>query len=331
MHYSRRMTRRAFLLAASALALPLARSAAAQTTTKPLRIIVPFPAGGGTDVAARLIADKLRGNYAPAVIVENRVGASGRTGVEAVAHAAPDGTTLLFTPDFLMTVYPHSFRKLSYDPLADFTPIALIARSGLALAAGPALPAEVKTVRQYVDWARANPKQAFYATTAAGGTPHFVGVMLARDAGVALSPVHYKGGAPALQDLMGGQIAVSINPIGELLPQLPAGKIRVLAVTSAQRSKFLPDVPTMTESGFPNIVISPWLGFFAPGKTPPDMVKRLANGVTDATQHGEAQIGMLKLGMEPQAMSPLAFREIVRQDLERWGPIVQASGFKAED
>jgi len=331
MHYSRRMTRRAFLLAASALALPLARSAAAQTTTKPLRIIVPFPAGGGTDVAARLIADKLRGNYAPAVIVENRVGASGRTGVEAVARAAPDGTTLLFTPDFLMTVYPHSFRKLSYDPLADFTPIALIARSGLALAAGPALPAEVKTVRQYVDWARANPKQAFYATTAAGGTPHFVGVMLARDAGVALSPVHYKGGAPALQDLMGGQIAVSINPIGELLPQLPAGKIRVLAVTSAQRSKFLPDVPTMTESGFPNIVISPWLGFFAPGKTPPDMVKRLANGVTDATQHGEAQIGMLKLGMEPQAMSPLAFREIVRQDLERWGPIVQASGFKAED
>ena len=331
MHYSRRMTRRAFLLAASALALPLARSAAAQTTTKPLRIIVPFPAGGGTGVAARLIADKLRGNYAPAVIVENRVGASGRTGVEAVAHAAPDGTTLLFTPDFLMTVYPHSFRKLSYDPLADFTPIALIARSGLALAAGPALPAEVKTVRQYVDWARANPKQAFYATTAAGGTPHFVGVMLARDAGVALSPVHYKGGAPALQDLMGGQIAVSINPIGELLPQLPAGKIRVLAVTSAQRSKFLPDVPTMTESGFPNIVISPWLGFFAPGKTPPDMVKRLANGVTDATQHGEAQIGMLKLGMEPQAMSPLAFREIVRQDLERWGPIIQASGFKAED
>ena len=325
------MTRRAFLVAASALALPLARSAAAQTTTKPLRIIVPFPAGGGTDVAARLIADKLRGNYAPAVIVENRVGASGRTGVEAVAHAAPDGTTLLFTPDFLMTVYPHSFRKLSYDPLADFTPIALIARSGLALAAGPALPAEVKTVRQYVDWARANPKQAFYATTAAGGTPHFVVVMLARDAGVALSPVHYKGGAPALQDLMGGQIAVSINPIGELLPQLPAGKIRVLAVTSAQRSKFLPDVPTMTESGFPNIVISPWLGFFAPGKTPPDMVKQLANGVTDATQHGEAQIGMLKLGMEPQAMSPLAFREIVRQDLERWAPIVKASGFAAED
>jgi tripartite-type tricarboxylate transporter receptor subunit TctC len=323
------MKRRRLLFAT--LALPLAARARAQTTAKTLRIIVPFPAGGGTDVAARLIAEKLRGNYAPAVIVENRVGASGRTGVEAVAHAAPDGTTLLFTPDFLMTVYPHSFKKLGYDPLADFTPIALIARSGLALAAGPALPAEVKTVRQYVDWARANPKHAFYATTAAGGTPHFVGVMLARDAGVALSPVHYKGGAPALQDLMGGQIPVSINPIGELLPQLAGGKIRVLAVTSAERSKFLPDVPTMAESGLPNIVISPWLGFFAPAKTPADLVKRLANGVTDATQHGEAQIGMLKLGMEPQAMTPLAFREVLRADLERWGPIVKASGFKAED
>ena len=323
------ISRRDLLLTATALAVsPRVWS---QTTQKTVRIIVPFPAGGGTDVLCRIVADKLRGNYAPAVIVENRVGASGRTGVEAVKNAEADGTTLLFTPDFLMTVYPHSFKNLAYDPLADFTPIALIARSGLALAAGPALPAEANTVRQYVDWARANPKQAFYATTAAGGTPHFVGVMLARDAGVALSPVHYKGGAPALQDLMGGQIPVSINPIGELLPQLPAGKIRVLAVTSDKRSKFLPDVPTMAEAGFPSIVISPWLGFFAPAKTPPDLVKRLSNGITDATQHGEAQIGMLKLGMEPQAMTPLAFREVLRADLERWGPIVKASGFRAED
>ena len=173
------ISRRRILLALAAIVLS-ARSSA-QTTSKNLRIIVPFPAGGGTDVAARIVADKLRGNYAPVVIVENRVGASGRTGVEAVAHAAPDGTTLLFTPDFLMTVYPHSFRKLGYDPLADFAPIALIARSGLALAAGPALPAEVKTVREYVAWARAHPKQAFYATTAAGGTPHFVGLKLAWD------------------------------------------------------------------------------------------------------------------------------------------------------
>src|SRR6478752_9750165 len=163
------ISRRAFLTGAAALTLP----AWAQTTVKNVRIIVPFPAGGGTDILARLIADKMRGTYAPAVIVENRVGASGRTGVEAVKNAEPDGTTLLFTPDFLMTVYPHSFRKLSYDPLKDFVAVAVVASSGLALAAGPALPAEIKTVKGYLAWAKANPKQASYATTSAGGTPHF--------------------------------------------------------------------------------------------------------------------------------------------------------------
>ena len=313
-------------------AIVLSTKGWAQTTTqKTVRIIVPFPAGGGTDVLARIVADKLRGNYAPAAIVENRVGASGRTGVEAVKNAEPDGSTLLFTPDFLMTVYPHSFKRLSYDPLKDFTPIALVARSGLALAAGPALPAEVKTVRDYVAWAKGDPKRAFYATTSAGGTPHFVGVMLARDSGAALSPVHYKGGAPALQDLMGGQIPVSINPVSELLPQLQGGKIRVLAVTSGERSKFLPDVPTMKESGFPEIVLAPWLGFFAPARTPPDVVKRLANGIADATAFGDTQRSFIKMGMDPVAMTPVGFASVVKADLERWAPIVKASGFTAED
>lgn len=323
------MKRRSLLL--SALAIAFAPDAFSQTTSKPLRIIVPFPAGGGTDVLARIVAEKLRGNYAPAVIVENRVGASGRTGVEAVKNAAPDGTTLLFTPDFLMTVYPHSFRKLSYDPLQDFAPIALIARSGLALAAGPALPAGIGTVKQYLEWARANPKQASYATTSAGGTPHFVGVMLAQDSGVELTPVHYKGGGPALQDLMGGQIPVSVNPIGEILPQLKSGKVRVLAVTSQGRSKFLPDAPTMAESGFPRIVLAPWLGFFAPAKTPQDVVKRLSNGINDAAQHGEAQQSFLKFGMEPAAMTPVGFASVLKHDLEAWAPVVKASGFTAED
>src|SRR3954465_11192850 len=187
------ISRRYFLASTAALAVSLTFRALAQTTVKNVRIIVPFPAGSGTDVLARLIAEKMRGTYAPAVIVENRVGASGRTGVEAVKSAEPDGTTLLFTPDFLMTVYPHSFRKLSYDPLADFAPGAVVASSGLALAAGPALPAEIKTVKDYLAWAKTNPKQASYATTAAGGTPHFVGVMLAQASGVDPTPVHYKG------------------------------------------------------------------------------------------------------------------------------------------
>ena len=325
------LRRRLIIAAAAAAGMPLGFPAWAQTTVKNVRVIVPFPAGGGTDVLARLIAEKLRGTYAPAVIVENRVGASGRTGVEAVKNAEPDGTTLLFTPDFLMTVYPHSFKKLSYDPLKDFVPIAIVASSGLALAAGPALPAEVKTVKEYLAWAKANPKQASYATTSAGGTPHFVGVMLAQASSVELTPVHYKGGGPALQDLIGGQVPVSVNPIGELLPQLKSGKVRVLAVTGAKRSKFLPDVPTMTESGFPSIVLSPWLGFFAPARTPADVVKRLSNGINDAVQSGDTQQSLLKFGMESAAATPVGFAEIMRQDIEKWRPIVKASGFTAED
>ena len=321
--------RRLLLAAAAAAAAPWA--ARGQTTGKTLKIIVPFPAGGGTDVLARIIAEKLRGNYAPVVVVENRVGASGRTGVEAVKNAEPDGTTLLFTPDFLLTVYPHSFRKLSYDPLKDFTPIALVARSALGVAAGPGLPADINSIQGYVAWAKANPKQAFFADTSPGGTPHFVGVMLSQASGVKLTPVHYKGGAPALQDLVGGQVPVSINPLSELLPQLRSGKIRVLAVTSPERSKFLPDVPTMKESGFPSIAFSAWLGFFAPARLPQDVVKRLSNGIADATAFGETQQSILKFAMEPAAMTPVGFAAQLKSDLERWRPIVKASGFTAED
>ena len=323
------MKRRTLLLAAAAAAAaPWAR---AQTVGSTLHIVVPFPAGGGTDVLARILAEKLRGNYAPAVIVDNRVGASGRTGVEAVKKAAPDGNTLLFTPDFLLTVYPHSFRKLSYDPLKDFVPIAMVARSALGVAAGPGLPSEIDSVGAYVAWAKSNPKHAFFADTSPGGTPHFVGVMLSQASGVKLTPVHYKGGAPALQDLVGGQVPVSINPLSELLPQLKSGKVRVLAVTSAERSKFLPDVPTMSEAGFPSIAFSSWLGFFAPAGTPPDVVKRLANGIADAAAWGDTQQSILKFAMEPVAMTPVGFAAQLKADLARWKPIVRASGFTADD
>lgn len=320
-------TRRGLLIGSLALAFP--RRALAQATAKPLRIIVPFPAGGAADALARVVADKLRGNYAGTVIVENRVGASGRTGVEAVKNAEPDGSTLLFTPDFPMTVYPHSFRKLSYDPLADFAPVSLIARSGLALAAGPALPAEVRTAVDYVAWAKANPQQALYATTAAGGTPHFVGVMLARDAQVKLSPVHDKG-AP-LEDLLGGRIPVGIHPIGELLPHVRGGKLRALATTGDKRSRFLPEVPTLAESGFKDIVVLPWLGFLAPARTPRETIARLANAIADASGHGDAQQSFLKLGMEAVAMTPVGFAATLKSDLEKWAPVVKASGFSAED
>jgi tripartite-type tricarboxylate transporter receptor subunit TctC len=322
-------SRRRFLgVAIGSLCAP---AAFAQIAARPLRIIVPFPAGGGTDVLARIVADRLRGSYASAVIVENRVGASGRLGVEAVKNAEPNGGTLLFTPDFLLTVYPHSFRKLSYDPVADFAPVALVARSALALCAGPAVPPSVRSARDYVDWAKANPKQAFYATTSAGGTPHFVGVMLARDSGVELSPVHYKGGAPALQDLLGGQVPMSINPVGEILPYARSGKLRVLATTGAQRSRFLPEVPTMAESGYRDIVLAPWLGFLAPARIPAETLSRLAVAIVEATQAPDVAQSFEKFGNEPASGSPASFAATLKADLERWAPIVKASGFTAED
>jgi tripartite-type tricarboxylate transporter receptor subunit TctC len=299
--------------------------------SRTVRIVVPFPAGGGTDVLARIVGEKLRGGYAGTVIVDNRVGASGRVGVEAVKTSDPDGGTLLFIPDFLLTVYPHSFRKLSYDPVADFAPVAMVARAGLALCAGPALPDSARNVSQYLDWARSNPKNAFYATTSAGGTPHFVGVMLARDSGAALSPVHYKGGAPALQDLMGGQVPMSVNPVGEVLPYVKSGKLRALATTGERRSKFLPDVPTLAESGYPQIVVEPWLGFFAPAKTPADTVARLAAAIGEAIKAPDTAQSFEKFGNEVVAGTPASTAAALKADLARWQPIVKASGFTAED
>ena len=321
-------TRRKVILSLGALAAAPRTFAQASRT---VRIIVPFPAGGGTDVLARIVGEKLRGSYASTVIVENRVGASGRTGVDAVKSAEPDGGTLLFIPDFLFTVYPHSFRRLSYDPLTDFAAVAMVARAGLAISAGPALPESIKTIAQYLEWTRTDPKNAFYATTSAGGTPHFVGVMLARDSGAVLTAVHYKGGAPALQDLLGGQIPISVNPVGEVMPYTKSGKLRVLATTGAQRSKFLPDVPTMVESGFPQIVVEPWLGFFAPAKTPADTVARLAAAIGEAVKTPDAAQSFEKFGNQPIAGTPAATSAALKADLARWQPVVKASGFTAED
>jgi tripartite-type tricarboxylate transporter receptor subunit TctC len=181
-----------------------------------------------------------------------------------------------------------------------------------------------------VAWCKANPEKAIFATTAAGGTPHFVGVMLANEAGVRLTPVHYRGGAPALQDLFGGHVPASVNPIGETLVHANSGKIRILAVASTERSKFLPNVPTMRESGY-NVVVESWLGAFAPAKTPPDAVRALNAAIGEAVKSREMIDNLAKIGNEPKFELPEQFAANVRADMERWGPVVKASGFVAED
>jgi tripartite-type tricarboxylate transporter receptor subunit TctC len=327
-------TRRQILAAAAAgIALPLSfsRAAIAQSNEKVARMIVPFPVGGGTDAAARMVVEKIRTRYAGGAIVDNRPGASGRLAVDYVKASDPDGLTMLFAPDFVMTVYPHSFRKLSYNPLQDFVPVALCGTTAYAICAGPGLPASVTNVPQFIAWCKANPKLAAFASTSSGSATHFTGVMLSRSAGVDILHVAYKGGAPALQDLLGGQIPVSINPIGEVLPQLGGGRLRVLATTGAQRSQFLPNAPTLAESGFKEMVVEAWLGVLMPAKTPSDVVAKASAAINGALQSQDVKEGYAKFAMETVQSTPAAFGATIKSDLERWGPIVKASGFTAEE
>ncbi|HEY1545440.1 MAG TPA: tripartite tricarboxylate transporter substrate-binding protein [Xanthobacteraceae bacterium] len=325
------LTRRLLIrsLAASASIIAASRRSFAQPQHI-LRLIVGFSAGGGTDIIARILAERMQVAFASAIIVENKPGAAARASVDYVKNAVPDGSTLLFTPDFPITLYPHSFRKLSYDPLRDLVPVAPAAKSMLTYNIGPMVPASVKSLAGFIAWCKANPANANYATTAAGGTPHFVGVMVAAAAGIAMTPVHYRGGAPALQDLIGGHVPASINPISEALTQVKSGNIRMLAVTGAHRSPFLPAVPTMREQGI-DVAVETWLGAFAPAKTPPQTVRALGAAINAAAKSPAMAQSLATFGNEPAIETPEHFAARVRADYARWAPIVKASGFVADD
>jgi tripartite-type tricarboxylate transporter receptor subunit TctC len=195
---------------------------------------------------------------------------------------------------------------------------------------GAGVPESVKTLADFVQWCKANPAKASYGTTAAGGTPHFVGVMLANEAGVAMTPVHYRGGAPALQDLVGGHVSASINPISESMSFAKAGTIRILAVTGSRRTAFLPEVPTMVEAGY-NVVVESWLGVFVPAKTPADIVGALSAAIGDAVKSSQMIENLAKVGNTTAFQSPQEFAATVKADIARWAPVVKASGFVAED
>lgn len=309
----------------------LGQSASAQVLTKNARLVVGFPAGGSTDVLARLLAERLRGKYAPVVIVDNKAGAGGRIGAEAVKNGEVDGSQLLLSPCSILWIYPHVYKKLSYDTLRDFTPVTPVGTVGFGLSVGPAVPAAVKTVADYVKWVKLDPKNASYGSPAAGATPHFIGVMLGRAAGVALNHVAYKGGAPALQDVMGGQIPAAMNVLSEVIPQLASGRLRVLATSGARRSQFLPDVPTFVEAGFKDVAAQEVFGVFAPSKAPPEMVARLYAVLAGINQSRDFADAIAKLSYEPFDEAPAVFSKTVRAEIDRWGPVVRASGFTSED
>jgi tripartite-type tricarboxylate transporter receptor subunit TctC len=310
-------------LAAAVLALP----AHAQIGAEPIRIIFPFAAGGSGDALARLLAEHLRTTLNLPVIVENRTGAQGRLGVQAVKAAAPDGKTLLLTPVAPMSVYQHVYKSLAYDPIADFQPLSQIANFDFALAVGPQVPA--KSLKELVDWVKANPAEGSYGIPAAGSLPHFFGVLFAKTAGLDLRHVGYRGSAAALIDLVAGQLPIVVTTTADLLEQHKAARIRVLATSDRQRSPFLPDIPTFKEAGY-DIVGSGWYGVFAPAKTPPETVEKLGAALAAGVQSPPIKERLLAVGLQPTGTTAAELGRVQKADSELWAPAVKASGFTPE-
>jgi tripartite-type tricarboxylate transporter receptor subunit TctC len=319
--------RRSFRSLSLALGIALVATAQAQTE-KPVRIVVGFPAGATLDSLARQVAEKLRVSLNQPVIVENRTGAAGRLAAEFVKSQPGDGMTLLMTPVANMAIMPHSHQGLRYDPFADFAPVSHVANFQIAFAVGPAVPSQ--SLRDYVALVKKDPKAGNYASAAAGSIPHFLGVMFARTAGIELTHVPYKGTAPALTDLVGGQIAAAVMTVPDIAQLQRAGKVRALAVAGAKRSAALPDVPTFKEQGY-DLEGSGWYAVFAPAATPKETVDRLSRLVAQATQSPEVRAFIEKGGMEATGTTPAELAAMLKADYDRWGPVIKASGFTSAD
>lgn len=323
------MQRRSFTAALGGLLAGLDGRANAQANLP--RILVGFPAGGSVDTSARRVAEAWRGRMAESVLVEQKVGAGGRLAVAALKDAPPDGQTLLLSPSSMFTIYPHVYRKLQYRADVDAIPVSPLANATCGFGIGPMVPAAVKTLTQFVDWARANPQQASYASPAAGAMPHFLGNQFERAAGIKLTHVPYRGAAPGMQDLMGGQIASGCFIVGDFLPFLAGGRVRLLGITDTQRSRFAPEVPTFEEQGFKGIEGVESYGLFLPPRTPTTLVERVADLARLALRESAVTEGLAKLGFEPFAMTPTDYARRLTREREQWGPIVKASGFSSDD
>jgi tripartite-type tricarboxylate transporter receptor subunit TctC len=314
------------LMASALVALP-ASLARAQLGSEPIRIVFPFAAGGSGDALARLMAEAIRAALDRPVIVENKTGAAGRLGTQAVKAAPPDGNTLLLTPIAPVAVYQHVYPQLGYDPIADFTPVAQIATFDFGLAVNAETP--VKSLQELVAWAKADPQRLAYGTPGAGTLPHFFAVLFGRAAALDLQHVSYRGSAAALKDLLGGQLPMLMTTNTDLLEAHKAGRIRILAISDSRRSEFLPDIPTFKESGY-DIEGTSWYGMFAPAKTPVDVVGRINAALAKAVRMPEVAAKLRASGLVPTGTSAEEFAAIQKRDSAFWEPAVKASGFKPE-
>ena len=309
------------------LLLLFAEPAVGQTyPSKTLRLIVPFPPGGGNDIVGRLLAQRLGESLGQQIIVDNRGGAGGTIGTEATAKAAPDGHTLLVNNISLAvnaTLYP----KLPYDTLRDLAPVALVGRQANFLVVHPSLPA--RSVREFLALARAKPGQLIYASGGVGTAGHLATELLTMMTGIRMVHVPYKGLGPALTDLAGGHVQLTITTLASALPQMKSGRFRALAVTTAQRSSFFPDVPTLSEAGVPGYEFSTWYGLLVPAGTPRPIVERL-NRETAKLLASTLKEQFAAQGLEGSASTPEEFGAYLRNEVVKWGKVVRQSGAKVD-
>ena len=297
----------------------------AQEIKGPVKIIVPYPAGGGSDVVARLIADKMKDILGQTVIVENKPGAGGRIGTEYAKGQPADGSSMLVMNPALFVVNPFVFSKLPYDPDKDFTPVSQIMVYQFVLSVPASSP--IKEVKGLIEWVKKNPSLANYGSPAAGSLPHFFGIMIGKYAGVEMVHASYSGSAPLVTALIGGQIPMGIDTYDAQSAHHP-DKIRILATAGATRKH--PNIPTFKELGYKDIEGEGWNGIVVPAKTPKAVVDKLSQAIIKAVKMPDVKQKIEQLGSDVTSTTAEEFGRIIKQDREKWGPIIKASGFKAE-
>ena len=312
-----------FLLAA--LAAPLFAMAQAWPT-KPVRIIVPYPPGGSTDILARVLAEKIATPLGQQVLVENRAGATGVIGAEAVAKSPADGYTLLMGVNGPITIAPAIRSNLPYDTLKDFAPVILVADAPKLLVINPSIPAN--TLQEFIAWAKAQPKPVNFASAGIGATGHLASEMLKQRGGFPANHVPYKGGGPAITDVIGGHVHYMFEVMPQLLPHVQAGRLKALGISSAERSKALPSLPTIAELGMPGFQSSTWFGILAPAGTPVAIVNRLNAEFSKALSEPDMVKRLTDLGAAWTQNSPADYAKFLRADLDKWREVVTKSGAK---
>jgi tripartite-type tricarboxylate transporter receptor subunit TctC len=311
-----------------ALAALLAHAAHAQPwPAKPVRFVVPFPPGGSTDVAARSLADKLSASLGQQVLVDNRAGANGAIGTAEVARAAADGYTILFAADPVTTLQL-VVKNLPFDMQRDFVPITQVSTQPLAVAVHTSVPAQ--TIREFIAYAKAHPGKLSFAHSGTGTGQHLSGELLKKMAGIDMVHVPYKGGGPAVQDLVAGQVPVGVLGSTPLIPHHKAGRVRILAFTSQERFAPMPQIPTLHESGLPGFDTSQWLGLFAPRGTADAVVQRLQVETSKALKLADVKERLAQAALQPVGNTPGEFASVIRGDIERWGRLAHELGIQPQ-